>query len=142
MRQNPYLPIPATIESIVDETDSIKTFGLRPSHPISFLAGQFVELSVPGIGEAPFTPSSSPAIGERMEIKFPFKVTKLILVKVKYYKKITYIKNYIQTYYRKGSSKIGRSFIVYNAGLLIKQISLLSLYSSGSRSVNSKSKRT
>ena len=68
MKQNPYLPIAATIDQIVDETPTIKTFGLRPAEPIAFQAGQFVELLVPGIGEAPFTPSSSPLISERMEI--------------------------------------------------------------------------
>lgn len=68
MRQNPYMPIAATIDHIVEETASIKTFGLRPQEPIAFQAGQFVELTVPGIGEAPFTPSSSPAVTEQMEI--------------------------------------------------------------------------
>ena len=68
MRLNPYMPIPATIEHVVDETPTIKTFGLRPERPIAFQAGQFVELMVPGLGEAPFTPSSSPAISEEMEI--------------------------------------------------------------------------
>jgi NAD(P)H-flavin reductase len=33
-----------------------------------FKAGQFVELALPGVGEAPFTPSSSPRITDRMEI--------------------------------------------------------------------------
>lgn len=68
MKQNPYMPIAATIDHIVDETLTIKTFGLRPVEPIAFQAGQFVELMVPGIGEAPFTPSSSPAVSEQMEI--------------------------------------------------------------------------
>ena len=63
-----YLPIPATIERIEDETPDIKTFTIRPVEPVPFAAGQFVELAVPGIGEAPFTPSSSPKISERMEI--------------------------------------------------------------------------
>jgi NAD(P)H-flavin reductase len=62
------MPIPATIDSVVEETPTIKTLGLIPLEPITFCAGQFVELLVPGIGEAPFTPSSSPAISERMEI--------------------------------------------------------------------------
>ena len=68
MRRNPYLPIAATIDHIVDETPTIKTFGLRPEWPVAFQAGQFVELTVPGVGEAPFTPSSSPAVTEEMEI--------------------------------------------------------------------------
>jgi NAD(P)H-flavin reductase len=56
---NPYEPIPATILKTVDETPTIRTFVLKPEQEIPFLAGQFVELSVPGCGEAPFTPSSS-----------------------------------------------------------------------------------
>jgi len=63
-----YMPIPATIERIEDETPAIKTFTIRPREPVPFGAGQFVELFVPGIGEAPFTPSSSPRISERMDI--------------------------------------------------------------------------
>ena len=62
------MPIPATIERIEVETPDIKTFTIRPVEPIPFAAGQFVELAVPGIGEAPFTPSSSPKISENMEI--------------------------------------------------------------------------
>jgi NAD(P)H-flavin reductase len=63
-----YMPIPAIIERIEDETPDIKTFTIRPLEPIPFAAGQFVELAVPGIGEAPFTPSSSPKISDFMEI--------------------------------------------------------------------------
>ena len=56
---NPYQPIPATILKTTDETPNIRTFVLKPEREIPFLAGQFVELTVPGFGEAPFTPSSS-----------------------------------------------------------------------------------
>jgi NAD(P)H-flavin reductase len=63
-----YMPIPATIERITAETPDIKTYTIRPDEPIPFKAGQFVELAVPGIGEAPFTPSSSPRISDHMEI--------------------------------------------------------------------------
>jgi NAD(P)H-flavin reductase len=56
---NPYQPIPARILETVDETPNIRTFVLKPEREIPFLAGQFVELTVPGHGEAPFTPSSS-----------------------------------------------------------------------------------
>ena len=63
-----YMPIPATIERITAETPDIKTYTVRPDEPIPFKAGQFVELAVPGIGEAPFTPSSSPKISDHMEI--------------------------------------------------------------------------
>ena len=63
-----YMPIPATIEGIAEETPSIKTFTVRPREPVAFAAGQFVDVFVPGIGEAPFTPSSSPNVTERMDI--------------------------------------------------------------------------
>jgi NAD(P)H-flavin reductase len=62
------MPIPAIIERITDETPDIKTFTIRPEVPVPFKAGQFVELALPGVGEAPFTPSSSPKISENMEI--------------------------------------------------------------------------
>ena len=42
-----YMPIPATIERVEDETPAIKTFTIRPRDPVAFKAGQFVELSVP-----------------------------------------------------------------------------------------------
>ncbi|MBN1270234.1 MAG: FAD/NAD(P)-binding protein [Kiritimatiellae bacterium] len=68
MAHSPYMPVPAVVESVVDETPTIKTFKIRPEEPLVFQAGQFVELTVPGVGEAPFTPSSSPAIKDHMEI--------------------------------------------------------------------------
>lgn len=58
--ENPYAPIPATLDDVVDETPTIKTFVLSPKEPMEFRAGQFVQVTVPGLGEAPFTPSSSP----------------------------------------------------------------------------------
>jgi NAD(P)H-flavin reductase len=68
MSCNPYMPVPAELENVVEETHNIKTFFLRPQQPMPFKAGQFVELTIPGLGEAPFTPSSSPAIADKMEI--------------------------------------------------------------------------
>ncbi|MEE4294296.1 MAG: FAD/NAD(P)-binding protein [Xanthomonadales bacterium] len=68
MDQPLYMPIPAVIEKIEVETPEIKTFRLRPEKPVPFRAGQFVELFLPGFGEAPFTPSSSPKITDTMEI--------------------------------------------------------------------------
>ena len=68
MNGSPYLPIPATLEEIVEETPTIKTFVVRPSEPMRFEAGQFIALTVPGCGEAPFTPSSSPAEADRIEV--------------------------------------------------------------------------
>ena len=68
MSLNPYMPIPARLEKVVQETANIKTFLIRPEQPLVFKAGQFIELTVPGIGEAPFTPSSSPAVSDKIEI--------------------------------------------------------------------------
>jgi NAD(P)H-flavin reductase len=60
MIDNPYQPIPAKILDVIEETPTIKTFVLKPAQKVRFEAGQFVELTVYGVGEAPFTPSSSP----------------------------------------------------------------------------------
>lgn len=65
---NDFVPVPAILEHVVVETPTIKTFVLRPAEPLSFRAGQFVQLYVPGVGEAPFTPSSSPSEAERLEV--------------------------------------------------------------------------
>ncbi|MDH7599760.1 MAG: FAD/NAD(P)-binding protein [Sedimentisphaerales bacterium] len=53
---------------IVNESPTIKTFTVIPETPISFKTGQFVELALPGVGEVPFTPSSSPSEASRLEI--------------------------------------------------------------------------
>jgi len=66
--KNPYYPIDTVIEDIITETPTIKTFVLKPAKAIPFRAGQFMQLTVPGVGEAPFTPSSSPNVTEKMEI--------------------------------------------------------------------------
>jgi len=65
---NPYRPIEARIEEVIAETPTIKTFVLRPAEQIPFETGQFVELTVFGVGEAPFTPSSSPYDGDRLDL--------------------------------------------------------------------------
>ena len=66
--KNLYRPIESVIEDIKEETTDIKTYRFRPKEPITFEAGQFVELTVPGVGEAPFTPSSNPNVTDTMEI--------------------------------------------------------------------------
>jgi len=63
---NPYVPDPAELVEVIDETPTIKTLVLAPSEPLNFRAGQFVQLTLPGVGEAPFTPSSSPLEPERI----------------------------------------------------------------------------
>ena len=64
---NPYLPYPVRIESIVTETEdrNLKTFKfvfLDPAHEnkFSYTPGQFAELSVAGLGEIPIGIASSP----------------------------------------------------------------------------------
>jgi NAD(P)H-flavin reductase len=66
--KNIYQPIEATVEDIISETPNIKTFVLRPREVFSFKTGQFIELTLPGIGEAPFTPSSDPNTTETIEM--------------------------------------------------------------------------
>ena len=63
-----YKPIKARLTDVIDESPSIKTFVLKPENRFSFKTGQFIELSVDGIGEAPFTPSSSPLVSENLEV--------------------------------------------------------------------------
>ncbi len=65
---NPYIPQSAKIIEVIDETPTIKTILLAPAEPLNFKAGQFVQLTLPGVGEAPFTPSSSPLEPERIAI--------------------------------------------------------------------------
>ena len=62
---NPYRPAPARIMRVQDLTPDVRLFELRFSDPqlaeaFTFRPGQFVELSVLGVGEAPFSLPSSP----------------------------------------------------------------------------------
>ena len=66
--RNIYKPIMANLTDVIDESPLIKTFVLVPEKGFSFKTGQFIELSVDGIGEAAFTPSSSPLITEKLEV--------------------------------------------------------------------------
>ena len=66
--KNIYKPIRAKLTDVIDESPLIKTFVLVPEEEFSFKTGQFIELSVDGIGEAPFTPSSSPLVSETLEV--------------------------------------------------------------------------
>jgi NAD(P)H-flavin reductase len=68
MKNNPYQPLNAEIVEIIDESPTIKTFCIVPEKEFKFKTGQFAELTLPGEGEAPFTPSSSPAQSDKMEI--------------------------------------------------------------------------
>ncbi|PIU41721.1 MAG: oxidoreductase [Candidatus Omnitrophica bacterium CG07_land_8_20_14_0_80_42_15] len=65
---NPYKTIEAEVIDITEETAAIKTFIFKPKEEFSFRTGQFVELAIPGFGEAPFTPSSNPSEKEYIGI--------------------------------------------------------------------------
>jgi len=80
MHKNPYAYIDAKIVNIVTETPNIKTFTVRPVEPVGFRAGQFMEMTLPGMGEAPFTPSSNHNSKETLDftIMAAGRVTKLL----------------------------------------------------------------
>ncbi len=65
---NIYKPLRATLEEVIEESPLIRTFVLIPDEEFVFKTGQFIELAVDGVGEAPFTPSSSPLITDRLEV--------------------------------------------------------------------------
>ncbi|MBD3278290.1 MAG: oxidoreductase [Candidatus Aegiribacteria sp.] len=66
--KNPYRSIETRVLDVITETPSIKTFVLEPQEELTFKPGQFMEFSVPGVGEAPFTPSSDSHDQDKMEI--------------------------------------------------------------------------
>jgi NAD(P)H-flavin reductase len=68
MPANPYEVIPAVITDVVEESPIIRTVRLKPERPLPFRTGQFIELSLPGVGEAPFTPSSSHFVTDFMDV--------------------------------------------------------------------------
>lgn len=66
--KNPYRPIETKVLEVITETPTIKTLKLKPKEELSFATGQFIELTIPGVGEAPFTPSSRPSISDLIEV--------------------------------------------------------------------------
>jgi len=66
--ENIYYPRKATLKNIKEETPTIKTYLFKLDKKLKFKAGQFMQLTLPGVGEAPFTPSSAPGEVEDMEI--------------------------------------------------------------------------
>ena len=71
---NPYLPYPVRIDAIdiATEDKSLRTFTFvflnKEEEKFSYKAGQFAELSVPGVGEIPIGIASSPV--EKGFVKF------------------------------------------------------------------------
>jgi len=73
--ENPYIPYPVRIDEIKTETEdkSLKTFKFVFLNPedeekFAYRAGQFAELSIPGLGEIPIGIASSPT--EKGFVKF------------------------------------------------------------------------
>ncbi|MFH1379646.1 MAG: FAD/NAD(P)-binding protein [bacterium] len=66
--KNPYRPIETEVLEVIPETPTIKTFRLKPKEALSFATGQFIEMTIPGLGEAPFTPSSEPSVKDVLEV--------------------------------------------------------------------------
>ncbi len=66
--KNPYRSIEAEVLEVISETPTIKTIRFQPKEALDFTTGQFVEISIPGLGEAPFTPSSRPSVKDTMEV--------------------------------------------------------------------------
>ncbi len=66
--KNIYYPVEAEVIRVIAETSTIKTWRFKLSEQMTFRAGQFVQLTIPGIGEAPFTPSSEPGTCDELDI--------------------------------------------------------------------------
>lgn len=67
-QKNIYKPIKYKVDKVVAETPLIKTFFISSKQDFEFATGQFVEVTLDGIGEAPYTPSSSPYVKDKMEL--------------------------------------------------------------------------
>lgn len=65
---NIYEPIKCVVDDVIEESPTIKTIVLIPEKEFIFEAGQFISFTVPGVGEAPFTPSSSPSVRNKLEV--------------------------------------------------------------------------
>lgn len=70
MVANPFIPMLARIVRVVEETPDVKTFRLklREGGGLDFTPGQFVTVTVFGVGEAPFAISSPPHEREYVEV--------------------------------------------------------------------------
>lgn len=68
MTTNPYEYIHADVLDVITETTTIKTLVLKPRKEMSFKTGQFVCVTVFGVGEAFFTPSSRPSVKDTLHV--------------------------------------------------------------------------
>jgi len=78
--KNPYAFVDTEILKVTEESATIRTFTLKPRQTVPFRAGQFMDVTLPGIGEAPFTPSSNHNALETLDftIMNAGRVTKLL----------------------------------------------------------------
>jgi NAD(P)H-flavin reductase len=72
MNENIYLPRKATIKNMRPETPDVITFQVtvddaNGSNPFEYMSGQFAEVSLFGVGEAPISITSSPTRPETIE---------------------------------------------------------------------------
>ena len=65
-----YLPLPATVVRTESVTALEKFFEVRlgSGRPLGHMPGQFVEVSLPGVGEAPISISSPPGAGDTFDL--------------------------------------------------------------------------
>ena len=67
--ENPYIPKSATVVAVKNESLETKTLRLRLYNwRAQFQPGQFVQLLLPGVGEAPFCIASSPSDQKHMDL--------------------------------------------------------------------------
>ena len=66
--KNIYKPLKFKLDKVETESTLIKTFFMTPDEPFEFVTGQFVEVTIDGVGEAPYTPSSSAWEKDKMEV--------------------------------------------------------------------------
>ena len=64
-----YLPLPATVQELkmLNGTELYLRISMDDS-PLEYVPGQFVEVSIAGIGEAPISISSTPTLGDSFEL--------------------------------------------------------------------------
>jgi sulfite reductase subunit B len=65
-----YLPLPATVDQVKTMTalERFFSFRLDSGKPLGHMPGQFAEVSIPGVGEAPISISSSPTRDDSFEM--------------------------------------------------------------------------
>lgn len=66
--RNEYLPKKAVIERVIGESADTKTFTLKLKERMRYKPGQFLMLSLPGYGEAPFTFASAPGKEGKLQV--------------------------------------------------------------------------